>query len=85
MKTYRVEVEHGERWWIVSIPDVPGAHTQVRHLREAEAMAREVVALMLEVPEDSFLLDVESKIPADVRAELEMSEKLRRDAAARQT
>ncbi len=84
MKTYRVEVEHGERWWIVSIPEVPGAHTQARHLREVEAMAREVVALMLEIPEDSFDLHVEIKIPADVRAELEISEKLRRDAAARQ-
>lgn len=65
MKTYRVEVEHGERWWIVSVPEVPGAHTQARHLREVEAMAREVVALMLEVPEDSFDLDVEIEIPAD--------------------
>jgi predicted RNase H-like HicB family nuclease len=59
VKCYRVKVEHGERWWIVSIPEVPGAYTQARQLREVEAMAREVVALMLEIPEDSFDLDIE--------------------------
>ena len=85
MKTYHVRVERGDRWWIVSIPEVPGAHTQARHLREVEAMARELVALMLEVPEDSFELDVEISIPADVRAELEISERLRQEAATRQT
>ncbi len=61
MKTYRVEVEHGQRWWIVTIPEVPSAHTQVQHLREVEPMAREVIALMLDIPEDSFGLDIETK------------------------
>ncbi len=59
VQTYRVEVKHGERWWIVSIPEVPGAYTQARQLREVEVTAREVVALMLGVPEDSFNLDVD--------------------------
>jgi len=64
MNTCLVQVERSDRWWIVSIPEVPGAHTQARHSREIEAMAREVVALMLEIPEDSFKLDVQFKIPA---------------------
>jgi predicted RNase H-like HicB family nuclease len=85
MKTYRVQVERGDRWWIVSVPEVPGAHTQARHLREVGPMAREVIALMLEIPEDTFELDVHIKIPADVLAELETSERLRQEAAARQT
>lgn len=58
MRTYRVEVRRGERWWVLSVPDIPAAHGQARALREVEATARDLSAVMLDVAGDSFDLDV---------------------------
>ena len=44
--TYRVEVEHGDRFWLVHVPEIERS-TQARHLREVEAMARDLVAVVL--------------------------------------
>jgi hypothetical protein len=36
------------RWWAISVPELKGVHTQARRLDQAEAMAREAIALMLD-------------------------------------
>jgi hypothetical protein len=36
------------------VPAIPGVHSQVRRLRDAEEMARDAISLALEVPADSF-------------------------------
>lgn len=51
MKTYAAVV--GPRdgdWFPVEVPEVPGVFTQARDFAEAEVMAREAIALMLDVP-----------------------------------
>jgi hypothetical protein len=40
--------------WAISVKGLPGALSRVRRLDQTEAMAREVIALVLDVPEDSF-------------------------------
>jgi predicted RNase H-like HicB family nuclease len=45
-------------WWAIEVPAVDGAFSQARTLEQVPAMAREAIALMLEVPEDSFDLIV---------------------------
>lgn len=48
--TYRAEAVLTERgWWVVSVPDVRGVHTQGRTWDEARYMARDALALMLDV------------------------------------
>jgi hypothetical protein len=59
---------------------VPGAVTQARRLDQVEAMAREVVSLLLEVTPDSFDLDVRAAIPDEVRVELARARDLQRQA-----
>ena len=47
-------------------------------------MARDLLALMLEVEPDSFNLDVHIELPADVHERFQRAEKLREQAAAAQ-
>jgi predicted RNase H-like HicB family nuclease len=36
-------------WWVVSVPEIPGAHSQGRTLDEAREMIRDAVRMLLEV------------------------------------
>ncbi|MHB8620126.1 MAG: hypothetical protein ACYDAG_11255 [Chloroflexota bacterium] len=53
-RIYTVNCQRSGGWWAITIPEVPGAFTQARRLDQVERMARDVMALMLGVPEDSF-------------------------------
>jgi predicted RNase H-like HicB family nuclease len=78
--TYEVTAQRDGRWWLVRVPEIRGAITQARRLEQVEAMAREVVSLLLEVAPDSFDLDVRPAIPDEVRAELARARDLQRQA-----
>src|SRR5579871_126145 len=53
--TYTVQYEHDDNGdWLVTVPDVPSAHTFGRTLSHAREMAREVIALVLDVEPDAF-------------------------------
>ncbi|HYZ56192.1 MAG TPA: hypothetical protein VE733_22195 [Streptosporangiaceae bacterium] len=86
MRVYRVEVERGQsgRWWVLSVPEVPGAHSQARRLEQAGDVARDLIALMTDEAPDSFELDVHLKIPEDIRRELDQSAALREEATRAQ-
>lgn len=65
--------------WRVRVPEVART-TQARTLREVEPMARDLVALIDDVPPHSFDHEVTITLPADVRAELDRSAELREQA-----
>ncbi|WIB78817.1 hypothetical protein DEJ28_06890 [Curtobacterium sp. MCPF17_002] len=81
---YRATAHREGRWWSIEIPDAD-AVTQARRVADIEWMARECVALTLDVPETDVLIDVEFALPDDARAEWETSRQLaehaRQDAA----
>jgi hypothetical protein len=83
LKTYHAEVDRDGSVWRVRVPEVQRT-TQARNLREVEPMARDLIAIMDDVPADSFSLDVRITLPADVQAELERSAVLREEAARSQ-
>src|SRR3989337_2360134 len=60
--TYEVVATRIDRWWGLTVPDVPGALSQVRSLDEADAHAREAVALVLGAEPDWFDLRIEPSI-----------------------
>lgn len=79
--TYRVHCERdGRKYWFVRVPEVSGAFTQTRRLDEVEETARDVVALLLEAPHDSFDLEVEVHLPDAVDDKLARARDLRRHA-----
>ncbi|BBX07888.1 HicB family toxin-antitoxin system [Mycolicibacterium aichiense] len=59
MRVYKIEIVRDGRWWMIRIPEVHGA-TQVHRLKEAEAMAREYVALHLNVPLYEISIEITS-------------------------
>ncbi|MHB2023336.1 MAG: hypothetical protein ACYCO3_08410 [Mycobacteriales bacterium] len=68
-------------WWAIEVPQVRGVHTQTRRLDQVEGMTREAIALLLDVPADSFDVSVEPLLDPDVQATVsaatEASEKAR--------
>lgn len=60
-QTYTVITGHEKNWWWIEILDVPGGFSQARQYRHVEQMAREVISLLLDVPEDSFDLTIKIK------------------------
>lgn len=55
-RTYRVRALRWAKGWELHIDGL--GVTQVKRLNEAEAMARDYIALELEVPENSFGVEV---------------------------
>lgn len=81
--TYRVTAQRSGKWWALEAPAVRGALSQVRRLDEAEPMIREAIALVLDVDEQSF--DVELEIVVDggmLDAELALAREMREAVAA---
>jgi hypothetical protein len=84
VKTYHAEVDRDGKFWRVRVPEV-GRTTQARNLREVEPMARDLIAIMDDIPEDSFKLNVRITLPEEIQAELERSAALRAEAARAQS
>jgi predicted RNase H-like HicB family nuclease len=53
-------------WWAITVPEIKGVFSQARRLDQVEAMAREAVALMLDVAPDSFEIEVKPEVPSEV-------------------
>ena len=46
---HRVEVVQSGDWWAISVPSLRGVFSQARNLDEVPEVAREAIALMLDV------------------------------------
>jgi hypothetical protein len=79
MRTYRADVERDGRFWRIRVPDIDRS-TQARSLSEAEAMIRDLIAIMDDVPADSFDVDMKIILPDDIQLELQQSRAFREQA-----
>jgi len=86
--TYVVRAARSGRGWILTVPEVQGAVSYVRGLGGAPAHAREAIAFVLDVPEDSIGVHVEPDLAPDdlaeisrARAAVAEADRLQRDAA----
>jgi DNA-directed RNA polymerase specialized sigma24 family protein len=59
--TYRVIATQEERFWLLSVPELDVV-TQARTLDRAEATVRDLIAVWLDVPADSFAVEVEPRL-----------------------
>jgi predicted RNase H-like HicB family nuclease len=55
---YTAIAERDGSWWAISVSELPGVYSQARRLDRVEYMARDAISLMLEVPADSFDVEV---------------------------
>ncbi|SCL19576.1 type II toxin-antitoxin system HicB family antitoxin [Micromonospora inyonensis] len=68
MTKYTAVCVRSGNWWSISVPELRGVHSQARRLDQVEAMAREAIALMLDVSPRSFEVEVRPEISAEVAA-----------------
>jgi len=83
LSIYHAEVDRDGSVWRIRVPEVRRT-TQARTLREVEPMARDLIAIMEDIPADSFDVNVRIKLPEEIQAELERSAALREEAARNQ-
>lgn len=69
-RTYEVHARQDDEAWGIVVPEVPGALSLVRRLSTAERSAREAIAWVLGVPQDSFDLRLVVEMPGDIGKEL---------------
>lgn len=79
MTTYHVTAERDGDWWTLTVEGVEAGFTQARRLDQAEAMAREVISLLLDIPVDDIDVDLEVHLDPGGQAALTVA------TAARQT
>ena len=61
MKTYSATASREARWWLLSLPELDIV-TQAKSLDRAEATVRDLIAVWLDVPADSFGVVIEPKV-----------------------
>jgi len=68
MMHYKATATREGKWWMVTIPDLDGL-TQARRLSEAQTMAREWIAVTLDVPLEEVDVTVYVSHVADIEVE----------------
>jgi predicted RNase H-like HicB family nuclease len=55
-KAYSVHARRrgDDEWWAITVEELAGVHSQAKRFDEVAGMARDAIALMLEVPPESF-------------------------------
>jgi hypothetical protein len=66
--SYKVIVREDEHWLAIDVPAIEGVFTQVRKEDVIEPMAREAIALTLDVPDDSFDVEFEQIFDSQSRS-----------------
>jgi DNA-directed RNA polymerase specialized sigma24 family protein len=84
---YKVTATREGTWWVL-IANIGERHiaSQTRRLSEAEAWIRDAISIALDVPEDSFDVEIVPELPEEVREPAERAQELRRryDQAGRE-
>ena len=81
MKTYTAVCVRSGKWWAISIPEIKGAYSQARRLDQCADVARSLVVDVLEVPADSFEIDLRPVAPSELVQLIEGAEASKRLAA----
>lgn len=81
---YTVVVEPDHGWWAIRVAELPGVFSQARRLDRVEAMARDAVALLLDVAPDSFDLVVRERLSPEAESLVSVARAARAEASERQ-
>jgi predicted RNase H-like HicB family nuclease len=79
-RIYRVRSRRVGDWWAIDVPDVPHIHTQAKRLDQVEGMARDAIALLLDVPRNSFDIAVDAVLPRPLQRKVDLVRRLRQQA-----
>lgn len=89
VSTYQASAVREGNWWLVTVPAVPGAFSQVRRLNQVEDAIREAIAFVAQIDQADVEVQVKVDLPDGVleraeqsRAAVHQLEQAQRDAAA---
>jgi DNA-directed RNA polymerase specialized sigma24 family protein len=78
VKTYNATATREGRWWVVDVPDI--GVTQGRSSREAERMAADLVAIMLDIPVEQVSVNVDFRLSDELTNEVYIARQAQKDA-----
>jgi predicted RNase H-like HicB family nuclease len=78
--TYTAKAERSGSWWAIDVPELPGVYSQARRLDGVESMARDAIALFLDVDPGTLDIRVEMILRSDLRRDVDAVGRLRADA-----
>lgn len=82
--TYTAIIEPNHGWWSIRVAELPGVFSQAKRLDRVDAMARDAIAMLLDVLPEAFDLIVREVLPPDVERAIASAREARADADARQ-
>lgn len=81
---YTATAERGEGWWAIRVVKLPGVFSQARRLDRVEGMARDAVALLLDIRPDSFDVTVRQVLSDEAERVVSAAIEARAEALERQ-
>ena len=78
--TYTARARRSGGWWAIDVPELPGVYSQTRRLDRVEPMARDAIALFLDVDPTTLDIRVETILPSDLRRDVDAVSRLRAEA-----
>ncbi|MEO6713448.1 MAG: hypothetical protein ABIM89_08485 [Mycobacteriales bacterium] len=60
--SYEVHAVRKDGWWMLTVPKVPGAVSQVHRLSDVDDYIRDAIAYVLDIPNDSFDIAVNADV-----------------------
>lgn len=69
-------------WWAIEVPEVDGVFTQTKRLDQVEAMVRDAVSLLEDLPPESIEVDVQPEIDTVIEMGISLAKEARDEAEA---
>ena len=83
-RTYTVNAARHGDWWAISVDELPGVFSQARRLDQVGGMARDAIALFLDLPPTRFDLSVRETLAPDIERMVAAAKEARAAATAHQ-
>ena len=78
--TYTARARRSGSWWAIDVPELPGVYSQARRLDRVESMARDAIALFLDVDPATLDIRVETILSSDLRRDVDAVGRLRAES-----
>ena len=77
---YTARARRSGSWWAIDVPELSGVYSQARRLDRVESMARDAIALFLDVDPATLEIRVETNLPSELRRDVDAVGRLRAEA-----
>lgn len=81
---YTAIVEPDQGWWAIRVAELPGVFSQAKRLERVETMARDAIALLLDIAPDSFDVVIRERLTPEAERVVADARQARAEAVERQ-